>query len=162
MGRASAVIQELSAMNATEQAPQMVTTNANARRPLPRWAQGVVWLVVFGAGYLVGSMITTRSIHLRLEAYRQNAPLFSSEIVGRLRFRLGLTDEQLAEVKEIIERRHAKMLEYRQQGSLAMHQEFDAMAEEVANVLDEPQAERWYQISRMVRERFLPPTELYR
>lgn len=50
-----------------------------------------------------------------------------------------------------------KMIEHRQGSSLLLHEEFDAMADEVAGVLDDQQVGQWYQIADMVRQRFLPP-----
>ena len=126
------------------------------RRALPWWLQITVLLVVFLAGGVAGSMITTRVIHSRMEQYRQQAPIFSEDIVMRLRFRLQLSDEQAEEVRTIIENRHSRMIEYRNEGSQKMHTEFDAMVDEVAGVLDELQAERWRGISGHVKRTYLP------
>jgi hypothetical protein len=116
----------------------------------------MVLLVVFGAGFVVGMMVTAKSIHTRMETYRQNAPIFAEDIVGRLQMRLQLTDEQAVQVRKIIERRHAQMISHRQQGSQAIHTEFNAMVAEVEDALDANQAKQWHFISEQVRQRFLP------
>ena len=139
----------------TESTPSPMTQDY--RRALPWWVQITVLLVVFVAGGVAGSMITTRVIHSRLEQYRQQAPIFSEDIVMRLRIRLSLSDEQVVEVRRIVESRHSKMIEYRNDGSHKMHAEFDAMIEEVANVLDEFQAQRWRGIADHVKRTYLPP-----
>ena len=126
------------------------------RRALPWWTQLTLLLIVFIAGGVAGSMITTRVIHSRMEQYRQQAPIFSEDIVMRLRMRLALSDEQAIEVQRIIERRHPKMVEYRNDGSHKLHTEFDAMVEEIAGVLDELQAQRWHEIAEHVRRTYLP------
>lgn len=126
------------------------------RRALPWWAQVVVLLVVFIAGGVAGSMTTARVIHSRMEEYRQQAPIFSKDIVMRLRMRLTLSDEQATKVQEIIERQHSKMIQCRNEGSQKMHVEFDAMVEEVADALDEFQTQQWYSISNYVRQTYLP------
>lgn len=126
------------------------------RRALPWWVQGAVLLTVFVAGGVAGSMITARVIHSRMEQYRQQAPIFSEDIVMRLRFRLQLSDEQAEEVHTIIENRHSKMIQHRNEGSQRMHTEFDAMVEEVAEVLDELQAGRWREIAEHVKQTYLP------
>lgn len=126
------------------------------RRALPRWIQFVLLLVVFIAGGVTGSMITTRMIHTRMEGYRQQAPIFSEDIVMRLRFRLGLTDKQAGQIQQIIERRHATLIEYRNDGSRLMHTEFDAMVEEVGTVLQDHQTRRWRGIADHVRTTYLP------
>ena len=127
------------------------------RRGLPWWIQITFLLVVFVAGGVAGSMITARVIHSRMETYRQQAPIFSEEIVMRLRFRLQLSDQQANEVRTIIENRHSRMIEFRNEGSQKMHAEFDAMIEEVATVLDEHQVERWRGIANHVKRTYLPP-----
>jgi len=136
--------------------PSIPSRAKKIRQALPWWLQVVVLLVVFTAGGVTGSMITSRVIHSRMESYRQHAPIFSEDIVARLRLRLGLSDEQTAKVKEIIQRRHSKMIAYRNEGSQKMHSEFDAMVDEIASVLDEQQAERWRAISNHVRVTYLP------
>jgi len=126
------------------------------RRALPWWTQLLILLTVFASGGIAGSMITARAIHSRMEQYRQHAPVFSQDIVMRLRMRLALSDEQANAVQEIITRRHAKLVEYRNAGSQRMHTEFDALIEEVAGVLDDSQENRWRSIADHVRRTFLP------
>ena len=75
----------------------------------------------------------------------------------RLRFRLHLSDQQANEVQTIIENRHSKMIEFRNEGSQKMHAEFDAMVEEVTTVLEEHQVERWRCIGSHVKRTYLPP-----
>ncbi len=147
-------------MTTTETTPDTATLPSaqTYRRALPWWVQVLVLLVVFIAGGVAGSMVTTRVIHSRMEDYRQQAPIFSEDIVMRLRMRLALSDEQAIDVQKIIEKRHAKMVEYRSEGSQKMHTEFDAMVEEVADVLDELQAQRWRGIADHVRRTYLPVT----
>ncbi len=120
--------------------------------------QLTVLLIVFAAGSVTGAMIATKVLHSKLQTYRENAPIFAENIVARLRIRLNLSGEQVEQVREIVERRHARMIEHRRQGSLAMHTEFNAMEEEIAGVLDDRQARQWHEIANFVRERFLPPT----
>ena len=127
------------------------------RRPLPRWVQVTVLLVVFASGAVVGAMIATKAIHSRMETYRQQAPIFSNDIVARLRVRLDLSDGQAERVRDIVERRHARMIELRREGSQSMHAEFNAMEQEVAAVLDDQQMQHWHRIADFVRQRFLPP-----
>lgn len=133
-----------------------VPPSQSYRRALPWWLQITVLLVVFVAGGVAGSMITTRVIHSRMDQYRQQAPIFSEDIVMRLRFRLQLSDQQAQEVRTIIESRHSRMIDFRNEGSQKMHAEFDAMIEEVATVLEGHQVERWRGIANHVKQTYLP------
>ena len=128
------------------------------RRALPWWTQVAVLVVVFAAGGIAGAMIAARVIHARMNEYRQNAPVFSDDIVMRLQFRLGLSETQTSAVRQIIQQRHAKMIQYRHEGSQQMHAEFDAMVNDVTQHLDDTQAQHWAGIARHVRQTYLPTT----
>ena len=103
-------------------------------------------------------MMTTKVIHSKTEEYRLRSPIFSEDIVMRLRIRLGLSDEQARQVQGIVEQRHSLMIEYRNEGSRKVHAEFDVMVKEVARVLDDVQAQRWHDIADHVRRTYLPAT----
>jgi len=145
----------MSTTETTNETPPLPSSPAY-RRALPWWTQLAVLSVVFVAGGVAGAMITTRVIHSRMEAYRQHAPDFSDDIVMRLRIRLALGDEQVDEVRAIIEKRHSKMIALGNEGSQKMHAEFDAMFEEVTGVLDALQTQRWRGIADHVRRTYLP------
>lgn len=131
-------------------------TLPKVRRPLPLWAQVLILLTVFAAGAVVGAVTSTRVVFSRMEHYRNHAEALPNDIVPRLQARLGLSDEQTERVREIISRRHPRILEFRNRVSGSMLDEFDAMEQEVASVLDADQAERWHAIAESVRARFLP------
>lgn len=125
------------------------------RRALPRWIQMGVLLLVFVAGGIVGAMVATKALHDRLEYYRQNDDALVRDIIPRIRSRLTLTEEQSSQFKEIIERRHPRMLDVRRKGGNEMLAEFQAMEDEVAEVLDPKQREAWRKIAESVRNRFI-------
>ncbi|MCC6507545.1 MAG: hypothetical protein IT423_00450 [Pirellulaceae bacterium] len=125
------------------------------RRALPRWIQMGVLLLVFVAGGIVGAMVATKALHARLEYYRQNGDALVKDIVPRLRTRLTLTGEQSSQFEEIMERRHPRMLDVRRKGADEMLAEFQAMEDEVAEVLDPKQRESWRKIAESVRNRFI-------
>lgn len=125
------------------------------RRALPRWIQMGVLLLVFVAGGIVGAMVATKALHDRLEYYRRNDDALVKDIIPRIRSRLTLTEEQSSQFKEIIERRHPRMLDIRREGANEMLAEFQAMEDEVAEVLDPKQRESWREIAGSVRNRFI-------
>ena len=127
------------------------------RRTLPWWAQTFILLVVFMAGCIVGAMLSAKVIHARMNYYRQHAYALSSDILPRLQLRLNLTEEQSGQIRTIIERRHPSMMENRKRSDQAIRNEFRAMEQDIAAVLDDQQKQRWYMIADSVRNRFLPP-----
>lgn len=114
-----------------------------------------VLLLVFVAGGIVGAMVATKTLHDRLEYYRRNDDALVKDIIPRIRGRLTLTEEQSSQFKEIIERRHPRMLDIRREGANEMLAEFQAMEDEVAEVLDPKQRESWREIAESVRNRFI-------
>lgn len=140
-----------------EPEPGEMVEASRQRLALPRWAQLVVLLVVFVSGGVVGAMIATKVIHLRMDYYREHADALPADVVPRLQMRLALDDTQTEKVKAIIADRHPRMIANRRRGAQAMLNEFQLMEEEIAGVLDPVQEERWRIISQSVRQRFLPP-----
>ncbi len=128
------------------------------RRALPRTVQMTILFTVFVSGGILGAVVATKVTQSKMETYRNNSPVFAIDVSARLSSRLKLTDEQTGKVSEILERRHTRIIDFREQGSEAMHAEFDAMVDEIAMVLDEQQLSHWHSISESVRRRFLPPT----
>ena len=119
-------------------------------------AQLIVLLLVFAAGGVLGATVATRTIFSRMQAYRANSPVFAEDTVSRLQTRLGLDDSQSKLVREIVARRHSRLIEFRRHGAQTMNKEFDALEREVAEVLDERQVLQWRGTARGVRDRFLP------
>ena len=132
------------------------TSAVEWRRALPRWIQVALLVAVFVAGGAVGSALTARTIFSRMETYRKDAAIFSSDIALRLRVRLRLNQDQATQIQKILERRHSLMIDHRDAGARMVHTEFDSMVGEVGTVLDDVQIDRWREISNAVRTTFLP------
>lgn len=129
------------------------------RTTMSRWVQCGVLLLVFAAGGIVGAMVAAKTIHSRMNYYREHPEALPNAIVPRLKHELGLNEEQVARVREIITPRHARIAEYQQQSARAIHNEFKRMEDEVAEVLDEKQKALWRELTNSVRERYLPKTQ---
>lgn len=129
------------------------------RTNMSRWVQCGVLLLVFSAGGIVGAMVAAKTIHSRMNYYREHPEALPAAMVPRLKYELGLNEEQVERVRDIITPRHARIAEYQQQNARAMHNEFKLMEEEVAQVLDEKQNAMWREVTNSVRERYLPKTQ---
>ena len=115
-----------------------------------------VLLVVFVAGGLAGAMLAMKSVHSRMEYLRKNPDALPTVVVPRLQHILALSDQQSEQLREIIGRRHPRIIEFRNQGMVGMHAEFEAMEKEIAAILDEQQAAKWHAVADNVRSRFMP------
>lgn len=129
------------------------------RTTVSRWVQCSVLFLIFAAGGIVGAMLATKTIHSRMNYYRDHPEALAAAVVTRLKHELGLNEEQVGKVKEIVTPRHARIAEYQQQSATAIHNEFTLMEDEVAEVLDEKQKALWRELTNSVRERYLPKTQ---
>jgi len=114
-------------MTETPPEPKQDPNRIRWRRALPWWSQIFILLVVFIAGGVVGSVMATKTIHERMDFYRRHADALPKMIVLRLKKRLDLSDAQTRQVREIVERRHPRIIEKRAEVAQAMLDEFDAM-----------------------------------
>ena len=133
------------------------TPGRSSRRALPWLIQVMILLAVFAAGGVVGATVSVRLLLGRIEYYRQNADALPADVAARLHYRLRLDDQQARQIREIIGRRHPRIVHHRDQSAQAMRKEFQQMEQEVAAVLDETQQAQWRAIAATVRQRFLPP-----
>lgn len=129
------------------------------RPAVSRWVQSGVLLLVFAAGGIVGAMVAAKTIHSRMNYYREHPDALPAAIVPRLKHELGLNEEQVVMVRGIITPRHARIAEYQQQSAQSVHNEFKLMENEVAEVLDTEQKALWRELTNTVRERYLPKTQ---
>lgn len=126
------------------------------RRALPVWVQVVILLVVFASGIGVGAVGASRYMLGRMQHYRAHPEDLPGEITDTLTGRLGLSEDQSEQVLATIKHRHARIEEIRQTSAPGIHREFDLLEQEVANVLDERQKQRWLSTADWVRKSFLP------
>ncbi|HBE68028.1 MAG TPA: hypothetical protein DDW52_07745 [Planctomycetaceae bacterium] len=126
------------------------------RKALPVWVQGMVLLVVFASGIGVGAVGASRYVLTRMQHYRAHPEVLPAEITDTLTSRLGLTDDQSKAVLAVITKRHGRIEEVRQSSSPEIHEEFDLLEEEVAELLNDPQKQRWLATADWVRKSFLP------
>lgn len=136
--------------------PPSTRKSTRWRKALPVWVQAVVLLLVFGSGIGVGAVAASRYVLSRMQHYRAHPEVLPAEITDTLTSRLNLTDEQSQTVLAIITKRHGKIEEVRQASAPEIHSEFDLMEQEVADVMNEQQRQRWLETAQWVRESFLP------
>lgn len=127
------------------------------RKALPLWVQLVLFLVVFGAGGVIGAVISLKSVYSRLDYYRQHPAALPDEVLPRLKKRLDLSDQQAAAVDRIFRKGHARMLALHGQVSADIHKAFNAMAAEIEAELETRQKRKWRETHERVSRIFLPP-----
>jgi hypothetical protein len=132
--------------------------------PLPspsgkrRWLTLLLALVVFVAGMASGAALTVHYAVNRLQFAIQHPEFAPARIATTLQRRLDLDDAQTSQVEQIMVRRQVEISAVRRKFRPEIVEQLDAVRNEVAAVLTEPQREKWTQLFDQFQERWLPPT----
>jgi Spy/CpxP family protein refolding chaperone len=139
--------------------------DSNLKEPLPpaerkqrRWPVILAALVIFLAGMASGAAVTVVYAVNRLQYAIHHPEAAPARIAATLARRLDLTDEQRAQVEEIVARRQVEIAAVRRQFQPAMVEQLESVRDEVAGVLDEDQRAKWTRLFEQFKERWLPAT----
>ena len=114
-------------------------------------------LVIFAAGMASGAALTVHYAVNRLQFaihHPETAPARIAAAIGR---RLGLDDQQRADVEKIVAKHQVEIASIRRKFQPEIIQQLDSVRDEVSAVLKEPQREKWTQLFDQFKERWLPP-----
>lgn len=117
----------------------------SGRLPPRRWLTLAMMATVFISGAVIGSGSTMIVINRRVEeASNRHWNAACERMLPTLRSELDLSDDQYAEVEQIIRRHFAKLNEIRDEVIRpAIREEFAQMENQVSAVLDDQQNDRW-------------------
>lgn len=113
--------------------------------PPRRWLTLAMMATVFISGAVIGSGSTMIIVNRRVEeASSRHWNAVCEKMLPALRSELDLTDDQYAQVEQIL-RRHLGNLNQIRDDVIrpAIREEFEQMKQQVSAVLDEPQNARW-------------------
>jgi hypothetical protein len=133
---------------------------ASPAAPPPRrrwWLRLILVLVIFVSGVLVGTGGTVLVIRNRVLTVVRHPEQMPQRMVNRLRWPLGLSDEQAVELEQVFERRQESLQRLRRRFQPELEAELDQIEAEVADVLDEEQQQRWQEYFGHIRRTWMPP-----
>lgn len=137
-----------------------MTDDANNAMPLPpkgKLKTHLVWLaLVFACGIIVGGAGGSILTRQRMLAIMRNPEQVPDRIVPLIRSELALDDQQAAQVEEIVRRRYANIESLRAEVYPSQREEFTAMYNDVAFLLNEHQQVTWTALCNTVEQRYLP------
>ncbi len=109
--------------------------------PLKHWKTILGLIVVFGAGLLIGSIVTTRAIqnHIR---QRQDPATWTPRTLEWLSSDVQITPEQVSQLRPIVERSMSEMAELHTRTEAERKQLFARLFTEIHEQLSEPERER--------------------
>lgn len=134
-------------------------------RPLPelpappsrRWLKLLLASVIFLCGFLAGTGTSVVVIRNRLVNAIHHPEQAPELITNRLRRPLGLTENQAAEVKKVLQKRQVALQEIRRRVQPEVKTQIDLVEKEVAAVLNPEQQATWRALLERLRATWLPP-----
>ena len=116
-----------------------------------------VWLtLIFVSGIVVGGVGGSLVTQHRMLAMLRSPAQVPDRIMPQIRSRLRLDAKQAAQVEEIVRQRYANIESLRAEVYPEQREEFSAMHDDVAPLLDEQQKVAWNALCQTVEERYLP------
>jgi hypothetical protein len=137
-----------------------VPPQAPAGLPAPRprrWRSLLLALLIFVSGAIVGGGLTLiRARHGMWWAIQhpEEAP---TRIAARLRWKLGLSDDQTEQVEAIVRKRQQDLQAIRREVHPRVIGELDRVEAEIDYVLNDSQRAQWHVLFARLRERWIPP-----
>jgi hypothetical protein len=114
-------------------------------------------LSLFASGGVVGSAATVWGLRRAVLRGIHNPRQMPEVLAARLRSRLGLSAEQEARVREVLQHRQEALLGLRREVQPRLEAELDGVRAEIGAVLDDQQRRRWYERFDEMRGRWVPP-----
>ena len=121
------------------------------------WRTLLLALLIFVSGLIVGGgtmLITVRHRALRVLHHPEEVP---ARIAARLRWKLGLSDEQTQQVEQIVRKRQQALQAIRREVQPRVTIELDRVEAEIAITLDDAQRAKWHALFAKLRETWIPP-----
>ena len=136
------------------------TTNAptaTKRRRRPRLRMVLFSLALVLCGMIIGSGLTAHFIWSHVHDAFSNPEKVSERITHHLTRRLELTEEQSAQVGAIVTTRHQNLYNIREDTAPLIHDELEAMGDEIEAILTPEQSEEWLEMRDHLRDRWGGP-----
>ena len=129
------------------------------QRRLPRsrpWLRLLLMSVIFLSGMVVGVGGTLIFIRQQVQQRIHHPETAPARVAARMKWMLGLDDQQTAEVEQIIRERQRAIQGIRRDFQPQLEEELDLLGEEVSAVLNTQQQAEWQQKYGEMRERWIP------
>jgi hypothetical protein len=121
-----------------------------------RWVSLLLSLVIFASGIVIGAAGAAGFIRREILHVLRDPGAVPDRITQRLKTRLSLTDEQADKVQDILETRQRSLQAIRTRIQPEVVKQLRLAKEEVGDVLDDRQRERWEADFDRLRELWLP------
>lgn len=139
-----------------------MTKENSPKLPLARSARRTMLkmllsLSIFGAGGVCGALAGGAFVHHKIRYHMEHSDKLPDEAIPRLGRILNLRADQKAEFERVFRARYADLDRVRGEVSVAIHDRFNVLEQELSTLLDEAQRDKLQERFEKVRTHFLPP-----
>jgi hypothetical protein len=135
--------------------PVQPPADAAARRG--RWLRPLLLTAIFLSGLLVGVGVTLIAVRQGMLYGIHHPEQMPVRVAARLRRPLSLNDQQAGRIESIVRHRQSHLQEIRRRFQPEVEAELEQVYQEIREILDDRQRERWEQIYTRLRETWIPP-----
>jgi len=122
-----------------------------------RWLRVLLWLIVFGSGFVAGTGMTLIGVRKGLLEAVHHPETMPKKVAQRLRRPLHLSDEQVGRIEQILRDRQQSLQQIRIRVQPEVEAELDVIDREISQVLDDHQRVQWQKLFQQLRSTWLPP-----
>lgn len=143
-------------MNEAPVHPSTSATASTVKPPRRLSVRIVLWILIFGSGMVVGVGLTLIAVRQGALNAIHHPELMPAKISQRLERPLRLTSEQRQQVEQILVERQLRLADIRRRFQPELEAELDVIHEQIGEVLDAQQKERWDRYFEHARQTWLP------
>jgi len=126
-------------------------------KPRRRWLTALLGVLIFGGGFACGAGFTVVVAVHRLQYAIQHPEEAPARVATTLQRRLRLDDAQKSKIEAIVAKHQIELAAVRREFQPRVIEQLEQIRDEIGQVLDESQRERWTKMFEDVRDRWLPP-----
>ncbi len=128
-----------------------------AVKPRRRWLTALLGVLIFGAGFACGAGFTIVVAVHRLQYAIHHPEEAPARVASTLQRKLRLDDAQKAKIEAIVAKHQVELAAVRREFQPRVIEQLEQIRDEIGQVLDDSQRERWTKMFDTVRDRWLPP-----
>jgi len=140
----------------TERQENREPTPGALPRPPSSWLMPVLFLAALTCGFVAGAAVSALVISQQVQRTVNRPSEMPRRVTERLRAHLGLTDEQVRQVKAILQTQDKTLREIRKDSWSRVKPVLDQTQREIEKVLTEEQAKRWRKAFQERRRHWMP------
>ncbi len=127
-----------------------------APRPRRRWLTALLGTLIFMGGTACGAGLMLVVVDKRIQHAIHHPEEAPRRIAARLKWRLGLDDDEQTKVEAIVAKHQTELMAIRRDVQPKVVEQLEQVRDEINGVLTDSQREHWTKLYDEIRDRWLP------